>query len=247
MVSDEGDSRSVDSDLLDRIGEIDSPNHRQSIGAYLTQQRRLRGVSREELCELTRIPNRSLTRLEEGAFDGVDDGFVRGFVRTVADALGLDPDDAVSRMCDEPTEPDALSSVSIPMLGRLGVIFAALMLVLVSAGLVSMAAQYIPGRSDSALTIVRRDPIRLLAETEGLTAFSGVRVMVPPDPADARAATFPGTVSDSLSAPGDAAILRIDTSQPSDPLRASILADGSIATAPPIRVPAAPPPPAANH
>jgi transcriptional regulator with XRE-family HTH domain len=79
-----------------------------SIGSYLARQRRLRGVSIDELANLTRIPRRSLERLEAGAFDATPDGFVRGFVRTVAAALGLDPDDAVNRLLREPREDEAV-------------------------------------------------------------------------------------------------------------------------------------------
>lgn len=71
------------------------------IGAYLARQRRLRGISLGELARLTCIPLRSLERLESGAFDETPDGFARGFVRTVASALGLDPDETVARMLPE--------------------------------------------------------------------------------------------------------------------------------------------------
>ena len=73
------------------------------IGEYLRRQRVLRGISIEELSALTRIPLRSLERLECGEFDGETDGFVRGFVRTVAAAVGLDADDTIARMLKEPT------------------------------------------------------------------------------------------------------------------------------------------------
>jgi len=73
-----------------------------SIGDYLKRQRQLRGISVEDLAATTRIPLRSLERLEAGYFDGISDGFVRGFVRTVALALGLDADQTVARMLDEP-------------------------------------------------------------------------------------------------------------------------------------------------
>ena len=62
-----------------------------SVGRYLAGQRLLRGISLDDLAVLTKIPRRSLERLEAGAFDHVADGFSRGFVRAVADALGLDP------------------------------------------------------------------------------------------------------------------------------------------------------------
>jgi hypothetical protein len=74
-----------------------------SVGRYLARQRRLRGVSLDELASVTRIPRRSLERLEDGAFDRQSDGFARGFVRTVADALGLDAEEAVLRLIGEPT------------------------------------------------------------------------------------------------------------------------------------------------
>jgi hypothetical protein len=76
---------------------------RFSIGRYLASQRELRGISLDDLAARTKIPRRNLERLESGAFDAQQDGFVRGFVRTVADALGLDAREAVMRMSDEPT------------------------------------------------------------------------------------------------------------------------------------------------
>jgi cytoskeletal protein RodZ len=75
-----------------------------SIGAYLARQRRLRGISLDELADSTKIPRRSLERLEAGAFDGQSDGFARGFVRTIADALGLDSEDSINRLLGEPPD-----------------------------------------------------------------------------------------------------------------------------------------------
>jgi hypothetical protein len=54
---------------------------------------------------VTRIPRRSLERLEAGAFDGSPDGFSRGFVRAVADAIGLDATEAMARLLGE-ASPD---------------------------------------------------------------------------------------------------------------------------------------------
>lgn len=61
----------------------------------------LRGITLEGLAETTRIPVRALARLEAGVFDAEPDGFARGFVRTVAVALGLPPDETVARMLPE--------------------------------------------------------------------------------------------------------------------------------------------------
>lgn len=77
-----------------------------SIGIYLARQRRLRGISLDDLAESTKIPRRSLERLEAGAFDGQHDGFSRGFVRTIADALGLDSEDSIMRLLGEPPDAD---------------------------------------------------------------------------------------------------------------------------------------------
>lgn len=81
------------------------------IGPYLARQRRLRGISLDDLSSRTRIPLRSLERLESGAFDAAPDGFSRSFVRAVAAALGLDADDAVMRLLSEPPPEDESSGV----------------------------------------------------------------------------------------------------------------------------------------
>jgi len=78
----------------------------EPIGAYLARQRVLRGITLEQLADTTRIPLRALARLEAGAFDVEPDGFARGFVRTVAIALGLPPDETVARMLPVVSEDD---------------------------------------------------------------------------------------------------------------------------------------------
>jgi len=152
-----------------------------SIGDYLTKQRQLRGISREELCTLTRIPMRSLERLESGAFDSLDDGFVRGFVRTVASALGLDPDDTLSRMIQEPEGGlDATRSIAAAGMMRVGLLAAGLVLVLISAGLVRVAVQHQPGQLEADATVIRVDPVRALALETGASGFSANHTLVSP-------------------------------------------------------------------
>jgi len=137
------------------------------IGRYLSGQRQLRGISLEELAEITRIPIRSLERLESGAFDAAPDGFVRGFVRTVAAALGLDPDEAVMRLMREPQD-EAVPAVS-GTVGSAVMLRAALGIagVLLGIGLWVLVSEL---RSDAPATeveapevILRRDPVRTLA------------------------------------------------------------------------------------
>jgi hypothetical protein len=145
----------------------DAPSDRQSIGRYLAAQRELRGISLDDLAARTKIPRRNLERLESGAFDGQLDGFVRGFVRTVAEALGLDPREAVMRIVSEPDAGDEewlwRRRVSA---GVIGVVLAGLLLVALGLGL-RMATRWIVeptgGPPDH---VFRRDAVRSLAEHE---------------------------------------------------------------------------------
>ncbi|MCP3986988.1 MAG: hypothetical protein GY723_21580 [bacterium] len=124
----------------------------------------------DELVAVTRIPRRSLERLESGAFDGLSDGFVRGFVRTVAQAIGLDPDEAVARLLVEPEFdprrrwPRAPVLIAIAVgLGMLAAIGA-----VVTARLEPTAPSDPSGPSAPAEVVtpdlIRRDPVRALAE-----------------------------------------------------------------------------------
>jgi hypothetical protein len=141
------------------------------IGEYLRRQRELRGMSAEELASITRIPLRSLERLESGQFDGETDGFVRGFVRTVANALGLDADDAISRMLREPP-PSAWERHSSGRGLKQGLVGVVLLLVLVVAFFVLRAGWNVllgeastPGSRE---VVLWHDPVRALAEATGV-------------------------------------------------------------------------------
>lgn len=133
---------------------------RASIGAYLRSQRTLRGIGLGELSAVTRIPRRSLERLEGGEFDGQPDGFARGFVRAVATALGLDPDEAVSRM---------LTEVEVPpppgrdlYLGRVLLLLGAVLVL----GLAVALWTSLSGRHTAVQPpdlVMRRDAVRALA------------------------------------------------------------------------------------
>jgi transcriptional regulator with XRE-family HTH domain len=138
----------------------------RSIGAYLARQRELRGISLDELATLTRIPRRSLERLESGVFDRAPDGFVRGFVRTVALALGLDPDAAVMRLLSEPpVESDARTGIvrwRSPSARFVALGFAGMLAIGFLGWLVAGRFQGRESpRADDA--VMRRDPIRELA------------------------------------------------------------------------------------
>lgn len=140
------------------------------IGDYLRRQRVLRDVSLEELASLTRIPLRSLERLERGEFDGETDGFVRGFVRTVAIALGLDVEDTVSRMLHEPAVPSAERVAANRRTRQIGVL--AVLVLLLATGLFVLQAGWrlMVGASDdpARAVVVWRDPVRALADEQGV-------------------------------------------------------------------------------
>jgi transcriptional regulator with XRE-family HTH domain len=138
----------------------------RSIGAYLARQRELRGISLDDLATLTRIPRRSLERLESGVFDGAPDGFVRGFVRTVAAALGLDPDEAVMRLlCEPAADADKLrggASWESPTARWVALAFAGLLLA-AAVGWLAAALREPPAATRADDVVMRRDPIRELA------------------------------------------------------------------------------------
>jgi hypothetical protein len=71
---------------------------RLHFGGRLRDKREERHLSLGDLARLTKIPERSLERLEAGRFDELPaEVFVRGFVRSYARAVGLDPEDMARR------------------------------------------------------------------------------------------------------------------------------------------------------
>lgn len=140
---------------------------KDGIGAYLASQRKLRGISLEELANATRIPRRSLERLEAGVFDEQPDGFVRGFVRTVAGAIGLDPDATVMRMLAEPLprpgvrlpDPRRVAAVAV------GIVVAGLLGLLLVRGLPAWRGS---SSAERRPQVLRRDAVRALAEARGI-------------------------------------------------------------------------------
>lgn len=71
------------------------------IGSYLKRERELRGISLEEISKVTKIGLRILKALESDDFDSLPAPiFVKGFIRSYATYVGLDPVDAVLRYED---------------------------------------------------------------------------------------------------------------------------------------------------
>ena len=158
--------------MADRSGRAESgaatpASERFSIGRYLASQRELRGISLDELALRLKIPRRNLERLESGALDAQSDGFVRGFVRTVAEALGLDAHETLMRMAGEPTgaDEDALwrrrSRVALVTVVAGGLLVIALGLALRQA--TRWIVEPAGGPPDH---VYRHDAVRALAEHE---------------------------------------------------------------------------------
>lgn len=154
----------------------------ESIGRYLSQQRELRGISVDQLAEITRIPKRSIDRLEAGHFDDDVDGFVRGFVRTVANGLGLDPEDTLTRMLAEPRgEVDRARPVSL-WAGRSLVVLAAVLLAVLAFGVVRavwQAGERSDVRAGDEALVWRSDPVRSLAEAHAAGAGANAPTPTP--------------------------------------------------------------------
>ncbi len=114
---------------------------------------------------MTCIPLRSLERLESGAFDETPDGFARGFVRTVALALGLDPDETVSRMLPEVTPGMRRPGMPLPAPGHplAFLVGGLLLLALAGIGFVEWRAPAATPEDLEGQYVYRRDAIRELA------------------------------------------------------------------------------------
>lgn len=156
--------------LPEQGSEAEAAGASRSVGQYLANQRRLRRISLEELSERTRIPRRNLERLESGAFDAAADGFARGFVRTVAEALGLDANEAVMRLVDEPRadEVRALAATRRALLWRLGALAVAVLLALGAALYFALReSPHADATAEAPSVTWRRDAVRGLAEREG--------------------------------------------------------------------------------
>ena len=83
----------------------------EAFGKFLSQQRELRGMSKEEVATATRIPLSVLGALESGHVERLPGRvFVVNYIRAYATVIGLNPDDAVLRF----EETDSTAKTSPP-------------------------------------------------------------------------------------------------------------------------------------
>jgi cytoskeletal protein RodZ len=84
-------------DALQLTGILGVPLYMADFGASFKRAREAKGVSLDKIAEETRISTRFLLAIEKEEFHLLPGGiFNRGFVRTFADRVGLDPDQAVA-------------------------------------------------------------------------------------------------------------------------------------------------------
>ena len=76
-------------------------------GRYLSQQRELRGLSRDEVSRVTKIPPTLLEALEAGTVRRLPERvFVLKHVRAYAEVIGLEPNEAALRYEEVEPPPD---------------------------------------------------------------------------------------------------------------------------------------------
>ena len=99
--------------LLETEGNILKERPKLSVGAYLSQERKRKDISLVDVSKVTRIAIQYLEALERDEFKTLPASiFVRGFLRTYAVNLGLDPQE-VLRIYE-----DQMSSLAAPEMER---------------------------------------------------------------------------------------------------------------------------------
>ncbi len=70
----------------------------ESVGEYLRRNREAQRMSIEEVSRATRVPTSSVERIEADQFDELPgEVFVRGFLKSYARAVKLEPDEVLAR------------------------------------------------------------------------------------------------------------------------------------------------------
>jgi transcriptional regulator with XRE-family HTH domain len=66
------------------------------LGEFLRRERELRHISLDDIAERTKISRRYLEAIEEGQYERLPgETFARGFIRSYAQSIGLDPEDTL--------------------------------------------------------------------------------------------------------------------------------------------------------
>lgn len=156
------------------------------IGETLRRAREDLGLTIEEAAEKTRIRSRYLEALEMENFDGLpDDVYVKGFIRSYARLLGLDPKPLVSRYNEQYSrnEPELLESppVKAQKRGRAGkrshfLFFLAAGIILAAAGTYAFRGALFPPETPGPAPVVENKAPHISS------GQSGVNPQPPPGP-----------------------------------------------------------------
>ena len=188
-----------------------------SVGAYLRDLRRQRGVSLEEIARATRVAHRYLDALESENFAVLPAPvFTRGFIRAYCQALGVSPDEALARYAgagsdalpDEvaPTPGDVVQAVHAAEAvrrGRGAVLVSFVLLVVLGLALFAMTLVLHGGREAReptrkaalATTPAPPEPAPPLPAEALASPASPDRLEAVPQPAPAPAPTVPPTLA----------------------------------------------------
>ena len=141
---------------------------KESVGEFLKRERELRQITLREVAEGTKISIRRLKSIEADQFEDLPaEVFVRGFIRSYADYIGIDPADAILRLEENmPQEEHDIRNIkgfSSPQSDIKRPASVVLLLAAVVAGLLILVAAWffffqnhqvsIPGLADKSLPI----------------------------------------------------------------------------------------------
>lgn len=78
----------------------------EDLGAFLQQAREVRNLSIADIADRTKIRQQYLTAIEQGERESLpDEVYLRGFLRSYAKALGIDPEEVITRYDNRGSEP----------------------------------------------------------------------------------------------------------------------------------------------
>lgn len=89
------------------------------LGHYLKEKRKEKGMSLEEIQEITKIRKRYLEAIEKGEYNVLPGVFyARAFIKSYAEAVGLDPDEVLKTYGQELPQLETVSIESLPARSR---------------------------------------------------------------------------------------------------------------------------------
>ena len=121
-------------------------------GKYLSQQRELRGLSRDEVSQVTKISPSLIAALEEGQMERLPSRvFVVNYIRAYATVIGLAPEEAILRYEEVDKATPEPSPVVLERERRRRAWLALLMLLVVALGVGAYVTLVMTGMAPNPL------------------------------------------------------------------------------------------------